>query len=182
MVSIIHQIYFLQTGPFLSSLGVSDSFIGPVMSIGQFAEILTMAYLGLFIKKLGFKRVISLGIGAYFFRYLIFGTSSLPLWLIISSQAFHGFCYAFFFAAAFIYVDKISETDFRHSAQTVFGIIILGGGPVLGGWLSGFLQEAFSNNNNLNFSSFWYSISLIGLIATLFFITLFKEQLNSKGS
>ena len=182
MVSIIHQIYFLQTGPFLSSLGVSDSFIGPVMSIGQFAEILTMAYLGLFIKKLGFKRVISLGIGAYFFRYLIFGTSSLPLWLIISSQAFHGFCYAFFFAAAFIYVDKISETDFRHSAQTVFGIIILGGGPVLGGWLSGFLQEAFSNNNNLNFSSFWYSISLMGLIATLFFITLFKEQLNSKGS
>ena len=182
MVSVIHQIYFLQTGPFLSSLGVSDSFIGPVMSIGQFAEILTMAYLGFFIKKLGFKKVISLGIGAYFFRYLIFGTSSLPLWLIISSQAFHGFCYAFFFAAAFIYVDKISETDFRHSSQTVFGIIILGGGPVLGGWLSGFLQETFSNNSILNFSSFWYSISLVGLIATLFFITLFKEQLNNKGN
>jgi MFS family permease len=152
------------------------------MSIGQFAEILTMAYLGFFIKKLGFKRVISLGIGAYFFRYLIFGTSSLPLWFIISSQALHGFCYAFFFAAAFIYVDKISEMDFRHSAQTVFGIIILGGGPVLGGWLSGFLQETFSNNNSLNFSSFWYSISLVGLIATLFFITLFKEQLNNKGN
>ncbi len=181
MVSIIHQIYFLQTGPFLSYLGVSDSLIGPVMSIGQFAEILTMAYLGYFIQKLGFKRVISLGIGAYFFRYLIFGTSSFPLWLIISSQAFHGFCYAFFFAAAFIYVDKISESNFRHSAQTVFGIIILGGGPVLGGWLSGFLQETFSKDNILNFSSFWYSISFVGLIATLFFITFFKEQLSTRG-
>ena len=72
--------------------------------------------------------------------------------------------------------------DFRHSAQTVFGIIILGGGPVLGGWLSGFLQKTFSINNILNFSSFWYSISLVGLIATLFFITLFKEQLNNKGN
>ena len=37
-VSIIHQIYFLQTGPFLSYIGIPDSQIGPAMTIGQFAE------------------------------------------------------------------------------------------------------------------------------------------------
>jgi MFS family permease len=183
-VSIIHQIYFLQTGPFLSYIGVPDSQIGPAMTIGQFAEILTMAYLGSFLKRLGFKKVITIGIAAYFLRYAIFGTEILPVWVMIMSQAFHGFCYAFFFAAAYVYVDKIAEEDVRHSAQTVFGIIILGGGPVIGGWLSGYLQNEYTFVNRFpgpdqiifDYSIFWYTLSLIGLVTATFFYFSFKEQ------
>ena len=172
-VSIIHQIYFLQTGPFLSHIGILDSQIGPAMTIGQFAEIITMAYLGFFLKRLGFHKVISIGISAYCVRYAIFGTEFFPVWVIVISQAFHGFCYAFFFAAAYIYVDKIADEDVRHSAQTVFGIIILGGGPVIGGWLSGYLQNVYTVNGIFDYSSFWYILSIIGLATTLFFYFLF---------
>ena len=179
-ISIIHQIYFLQTGPFLSSIGILDSQIGPAMTIGQFAEILAMAYLGYFLKNIGFKKVITIGIAAYCLRYAIFGSESLPVWIIVLSQVFHGFCYAFFFAAAYIYVDKIADEDVRHSAQTVFGIIILGGGPVIGGWLSGFLQSANTVNNVFNFSTFWYTLSLIGLITTVLFFVFFKEELAER--
>ena len=177
-VSIIHQIYFLQTGPFLSHIGIPDSQIGPAMTIGQFAEILTMAYLGLFLKRLGFKKVITVGIAAYFLRYAIFGTTMLPVWIMVLSQAFHGFCYAFFFAAAYIYVDKMADEDVRHSAQTVFGIIILGGGPVIGGWLSGYLQNMYTVENVFSFSNFWYTMSAIGLVTMISFFMLFKEQLS----
>ena len=178
-VSIIHQIYFLQTGPFLSHIGILDSQIGPAMTIGQFAEIITMAYLGFFLKRLGFHKVISIGIAAYCVRYAIFGTESLPVWIMVMSQAFHGFCYAFFFAAAFIYVDKIADEDVRHSAQTVFGIIILGGGPVIGGWLSGYLQNVYTVNGIFDYSAFWYILSMIGLATALFFYFLFQNQLKS---
>lgn len=176
-VSIIHQIYFLQTGPFLSYIGIPDSQIGPAMTIGQFAEILTMAYLGFFLKRLGFHKVISIGVAAYFLRYAIFGTEALPVWIIVLSQAFHGFCYAFFFAAAYIYVDKLADKDVRHSAQTVFGIIILGGGPVIGGWLSGYLQNMYTMDNVFNYSNFWYTLSGIGFITLAFFFTTFRTQL-----
>jgi len=176
-VSVIHQIYFLQTGPFLSHIGILDSQIGPAMTIGQFAEILTMAYLGFFLKRLGFKKVITIGVAAYFMRYAVFGTESFPVWVMIISQAFHGFCYAFFFAAAYIYVDKLADEDVRHSAQTVFGIIILGGGPVIGGWLSGYLQNMYTVENIFNYSKFWYTVSAIGLATTVFFYALFREQL-----
>ena len=179
-VSVIHQIYFLQTGPFLSHLGILDSQIGPAMTIGQFAEILTMAYLGFFLKRLGFKKVITIGVAAYFMRYAIFGTESFPVWVIVASQAFHGFCYAFFFAAAFIYVDKLADEDVRHSAQTVFGIIILGGGPVIGGWLSGYLQNIYTVENIFNYSNFWYTVSAIGLATMVFFYALFREQLGQR--
>ena len=177
-VSVIHQIYFLQTGPFLSHIGILDSQIGPAMTIGQFAEILTMAYLGFFLKRLGFHKVISIGVAAYCMRYAIFGTGSFPVWIMVVSQAFHGFCYAFFFAAAYIYVDKLADEDVRHSAQTVFGIIILGGGPVIGGWLSGYLQNIYTLDGVFNYSDFWYSLSLIGLITTLFFYFSFQTQLG----
>ena len=179
-ISIIHQIYFLQTGPFLSSIGIPDSQIGPAMTIGQFAEILTMAFLGYFLKNIGFKKVITIGISAYCIRYAIFGSEFLPVWIIVISQAFHGFCYAFFFAAAYIYVDKLADEDVRHSAQTVFGIIILGGGPVIGGWLSGFLQSANTANGIFNFSSFWYTLSLIGFVTTALFFMFFKEELTER--
>ena len=177
-VSVIHQIYFLQTGPFLSHIGILDSQIGPAMTIGQFAEILTMAYLGFFLKRLGFHKVISIGVAAYCIRYAIFGTGSFPVWIMVVSQAFHGFCYAFFFAAAYIYVDKLADEDVRHSAQTVFGIIILGGGPVIGGWLSGYLQNIYTLDGVFNYSDFWYSLSLIGLITTIFFYFSFQTQLG----
>ena len=176
-VSVIHQIYFLQTGPFLSHIGILDSQIGPAMTIGQFAEILTMAYLGFFLKRLGFKKVITIGVAAYFMRYAVFGTESFPVWVMVISQAFHGFCYAFFFAAAYIYVDKLADEDVRHSAQTVFGIIILGGGPVIGGWLSGYLQNMYTVENIFNYSKFWYTVSAIGLATMIFFYALFREQL-----
>lgn len=189
-VSIIHQIYFLQTGPFLSSIGILDSQIGPAMTIGQFAEIITMAFLGYFLKDLGFKNVISIGIAAYCLRYGIFGTVDLPLWIMVLSQALHGICYAFFFAAAYIYVDRIADEDVRHSAQTVFGIIILGGGPVIGGWLSGYLQNKFTSVLRLpgadiisfDYSQFWYTLSIIGLITVIFFFSLFREQISGVKS
>ena len=176
LISVIHQIYFLQTGPFLSHIGVLDSQIGPAMTIGQFAEIITMAYLGMFLKRLGFHRLITIGILAYAMRYAIFGTVFLPVWIIVLSQGLHGFCYAFFFAAAYIYVDKIADHDVRHSAQTVFGIIILGGGPVIGGWLSGFLQLNYTNEGVFDFSIFWYTLSAIGLITAIIFFFLFDEE------
>jgi nucleoside transporter len=181
-ISIVHQIYFIQAGPFLSHIGLKDSQIGPAMTIGQFAEIITMIFLGYFLKNLGFRKVITIGTVAYFARYAVFGTESLPVWLIVVSQALHGICFAFFFAAAFMYVDRITDKDIRHSAQTVFGIIILGGGPVIGGWLSGFLQEYYTVNGVFNFSNFWYTIAGLSILTTVFFFTSFREELDIKTS
>ena len=180
-VSIIHQIYFLQTGPFLSSIGLKDSQIGPAMTVGQFAEIAAMAYLGFFLKRFGFRKVIFLGVLAYAARYAVFGTVTFPIWIMVVSQAFHGICYAFFFAGAYIYVDKIADEDVRHSAQTVFGMIILGGGPVIGGWLSGYLQETFTQAGLFDYSPFWYTLSAVGFVTALFFVVMFREQVEERA-
>ena len=177
-ISVIHQIYFLQTPPFLSHLGLLDSQIGPAMTIGQFSEILIMAGLGFMLTRFGFRRVITLGALAYFVRYTIWSfPEAIPVQVLVASQALHGVCYACFFAAAYIYTDRVAPADVRHSAQTVFGILILGGGPVIGGLLSGWLQDTYAaGGGGVDYGALWRVVSLIGLGAALFFYLAFRER------
>jgi len=176
-ISIIHQIYFIQTPPFLSHLGLLDSQIGPAMTIGQFSEIAIMAALGLMLTRLGFRTVISIGALAYFVRYFVWSVTSLPVEVQVASQALHGICYACFFAAGFIYADRVAPPDVRHSVQTVFGILILGGGPVLGGVLSGMLSEWYATpDGGIAYGPLWRVVAFIGLAAAVFFYLAFREK------
>lgn len=176
-ISVIHQVYFLQTAPFFSRLGLLDSQIGPAMTIGQFSEILIMAVLGAVLARTGFRTVLSVGAAAYFVRYLIWSVPTLPVSLLVGSQVLHGVCYACFFAAAYIYTDRVAPPDVRHSAQTVFGILILGGGPVLGGALSGWLQARYTMPDGVvDFGSLWRVVALIGLASAIAFVVLFRER------
>ncbi len=174
-ISIIHQIYFIQTPPFFSHLGLSDSQIGPAMTIGQFSEILVMALLGFALTRFGFRTVIATGAFAYFVRYAIWSFPALPVEVQVASQALHGVCYACFFAGAFIYADRIAPPDIRNSVQTVFGIIILGGGPVLGGILSGWLATHYGTpQGGVDFAALWRVAAFIGLATAIFFLAAFR--------
>ena len=175
-IAIVHQIYFIQTPPFLSHLGLLDSQIGPAMTIGQFSEILMMVVLGGMLARFGFRTVIALGALAYFVRYFIWSTH-LPVPVLVSSQILHGVCYAGFFAGAYIYTDRIAPDDIRHSAQTVFGILILGGGPVLGGILSGWLQAQHTlADGSVDYAALWRIVAMIGLATAIFFYATFREK------
>jgi nucleoside transporter len=177
-ISVIHQIYFMQTAPFFSDvLGLKDSQIGPAMTIGQFAEIVVMAGVGLLLTRVGVRWVITLGALAYFLRYAVFAATTLPAGVIIASQALHGFCYACFFAVAYIYVDRLAEPDVRHSAQTVFGIIILGVGPVLAAPFLGLLADLFSTaGGSLDYSALWRTLAAIGLLTAVAFAAFFRDE------
>ena len=54
--------------------------------------------------------------------------------------------------------------------------MFLGGGPILAGWLSGKLQEINTIDGIFDYSSFWYTLSVIGLITTVFLFTQFRDE------
>ncbi len=177
VVSVVHNIYFMQAGPYLSYIGLADSQIGPAMSIGQFSEILMMALLGGLLTKFGFRFVLCLGAGAYVLRYGIWGWVDLPVELLVASQVLHGICYACFFATAFIYVDRMAPADLRHSAQTVFGMVLLGAGPVVAGWLSGTLQEHYQGLAGPDFfRPLWWTLAGIAVAAVLALAAGFRDE------
>lgn len=143
--SLVHYCYFFWTSPYLQSLGLTENWIAPAMSIGQVMEIVAMATLGVFLKNLGWRKTMIIGILGQGLRFAIYaiGTRDL-LWLVIASNLVHGFAYACFFATVYIFVDENFPRDVRSSAQGLFNLLILGLGPFLGNFLWGWLGDVFA--------------------------------------
>jgi len=176
LIACIHNIFFMQTGPLLRHIGLGEHNIGPAMSVGQITEIVMIAVLGLLLKRLGMRAVLTIGGVAYVLRFLFLGSTWLPPWAIVASLGFHGVCFACYYAAAFIYVNRLADADIRSSAQTLFGILI-GIGPVIGGWLNGFLADRFTPaGGTLNYMKYWYTIAAIGLAAALVLGVFFRDE------
>jgi nucleoside transporter len=146
--SLVHYCYFFWTSRFLTAIGLAKNWIPVAMSIGQIAEIATMAGLGFFLKRLGWRTTMILGILGHVVRFGIYaiGTPDL-LWLVILSNVVHGFAYAFFFATVYIFVDENFPQDVRTSAQSLFNLLILGLGPLVGNFLWGWLGGYYSTSS-----------------------------------
>jgi nucleoside transporter len=132
----IHNGYFLMAGSFLGSdvVGIKPEWIMPVMSIGQIAEIVTMAVLGWFLSKMGWKTTMILGILGHAARFAVFAFMPANQTMIIIVQVLHGICYAFFFATLYIFIDAAFPKDVRSSAQGLFNLLVLGLGDLAAKW------------------------------------------------
>ena len=74
--SLVHYSYFFWTSRYLPVIGLPENWIAPAMSIGQIAEIATMAFLGLFLKRLGWRLTMILGILGHVVRFGIYSIGS----------------------------------------------------------------------------------------------------------
>lgn len=169
--STVHNLFFNWTGTFLGTapaaggVGIPGNWIMPVMSIGQIAEILTMAVLGVTLKRLGWRTTMILGILGHAARFAVFAFLPDHKDIVILVNIVHGVAYAFFFATVYIFVDEFFPKDVRASAQGLFNLMILGLGPlvanVVGPQLMG---ETFKTPTGIDFRSLF----LVPLSAAVF--------------
>jgi nucleoside transporter len=172
------QFYYVLTAPFLTStkIGVSSTSISLVMTIAQIAEIFVMALLlPKILPKYGIKKTMTLGVLAWPLRYIIFVIGT-PAWLVVASLSLHGFCYVFFFTAAYIYVDTVAPADIRASAQSLIAVIILGFGNFLGANFSGWIKDLFTKDDITNWRNVFLVPTVLTLLCAVAFVALFKEK------
>jgi nucleoside transporter len=200
LISMIHNVYFIRTGPWLEAIGFAPSKIGATMSVGQMVEIGTLAVLGGFLARFGYRTVLVIGCLAYFLRFADFAVATdARWWLAYAGIALHGFCFAFFFAASFLYVDRVAPADARHSAQTAYGIAILGIGPILSGFFNGWLDQVAAPagqevgalaqawrevliglhvpiTEGTNWGAMWWTLAAVGLAAFALMLVGFWDR------
>ena len=129
----VHQCFFIWTDDFLrNGVGIEAKWVMPIMSIGQIAEIGTMAVLGFFLKNLGWKLTMTFGILGHFVRFGVFALMPDNAPVVIAINVLHGICYAFFFATVYIFVDEFFPKSMRSTAQGMFNFLIFGMGPFVG--------------------------------------------------
>jgi nucleoside transporter len=174
--ALVHQAYFQWTSPFLERAGLAANWIMPAMSIGQIAEIITMAGLGWVLQRLGWRLTMAVGIAAHAARFFVYSIGD-PLWLMVSINVVHGMCYAFFFAAVYIFVDEHFPKDSRASAQGLFNLLILGLGPFVGSVLWGALGDRFRTESGaVDFERLFQVPAWLGVAATVLLLVAFHPD------
>jgi len=181
-IAMIHQVYFFHIPTFLEHVGFRTSHVGPVTTIGQAAEIGLMALLGVLLKRLGYKWTLALGCLAFFLRFMIFASvnpGDQGEAIVAASMVLHGLCYGFFFATAFIFIERVAPPDVRHSAQTAFGMVILGIGPISASVYNLGLERLAANDDGDIVG--WTTQAAVGLACFLLIGLAFRPAIRRAG-
>jgi hypothetical protein len=177
--SFVHNSYFSWTGVFLGTsveaggVGIPGNWIMPVMSVGQIAEIATMAVLGAVLKRFGWRATMIVGILGHAARFAVYSFFPQYPMFIVLVQVLHGICYAFFFATVYVFVDAYFPKDARASAQGLFNVMILGVGALAAYSLCPYLvQTVFTENGVTNFRGL-FLVPMTSAIAAAAALALF---------
>lgn len=183
IITIVLAFYFTNTSDYLQQ-AVGIKRIGSTMLIGQVCELIFLPLLPFFLWRWGMKWVLALGMLCWGIRYALFsqgGAGGLPFVFVITGVALHGFCFDFFFAAGFIYVDNEAPRDIRASGQALFSFLTYGVGMWLGNLLAGKLAGMYTSETvndagmtikTIDWHGFWL-IPSIGVLASLTVFLLF---------
>jgi len=151
------------------------------MSLGQIAEIGTMAVLGFFLKKLGWKTTMIFGILGHAVRFAVFAYCPDAKALIVLIQVLHGICYAFFFATVYIFVDEFFPKDIRATAQGLFNFLIFGLGPFVGNFLWPQLGNIFKTDAGaVDWQKVFIAPSLTALGAAALLLLFFRPPARAE--
>jgi uncharacterized membrane protein YwzB len=139
----IHDGFFFFAFTYLGKVGVPSNWIQPAMSVGQIAEIVTMAFLGYVLKTFGWRTTMIVGIMGHCVRFAVFALVPNP-YCAVAVNVLHGICYAFFFATMYIMIDEFFPKDVRTSAQGLFNFLVLGMGPIASRFIWEYLQTVYT--------------------------------------
>lgn len=158
-----------------------------MMQIAVISEVLFMLILGLMIKKIGFKWVLSIGIITWSIRtYLlsIAATNFTPINYILISLILQGICWTFFFATGDVYVNYKADKHIRTQAQSLRFMLTNGVGVLISSHLVGIIYNHVVTHDELpkiaeQWETFWLYPSAIAFLASIFFLALFKDERKS---
>ncbi len=170
--------YYNFTQIFLGAAGVKR--IAATQTLGQMSETIFMLLMPLMFMRLGVKKMLMVGMGAWVLRYALFAIAApnAVFWLIVIGILLHGICYDFFFVTGQIYVDKKSTPAIRGQAQGFLVLVTYGVGMLIGAQVAGRVFNSFLGTATSltleQWRSFWWLPAAFAGVVLLFFAAFFR--------
>jgi nucleoside transporter len=176
LVCIPLSFYYGFANLFLNEVGMEDA--AGKMTLGQVSEALFILAIPFLFNSIGVKKMILIGMVAWFLRYVCFahGDNDANLWMLYAGIILHGICYDFFFVTGYMYTEKKAGAKIKNAAQGLFTFATYGLGMFIGTWVSGFVAEHYTDNGAYNWTSIWYVPAGIAVFVLVYFIIFFKEK------
>lgn len=164
LLCIPTAFYFQSAGVFFTQEGMKH--VASKMVLAQVSDVVFLALMPFFLRRIGIKGVILTGLGAWVARYILFASGVghaddgqevvftdfssivahlqsdfLKYHLFYIAILLHGMCYDFFFLAGQIYVDQRAPREVRSNAQGFIALVTLGVGMTIGNILNGYVTN-----------------------------------------
>ena len=172
--------YYNFTQIFLGSASVQK--IAATQTWGQISETGFMLLMPLMFARLGVKKMLMIGMGAWVLRYALFAIAApnAVFWMIFIGILLHGVCYDFFFVTGQIYVDKKSTPAVRGQAQGFLVLVTYGVGMLIGAQVAGRVYNSFlgaaTSLTLEQWGKFWWLPAGFAAAVLVFFTLFFKAS------
>ena len=159
-----------------------------LMTLGQMSETGFMLLMPLMFARLGVKKMLLVGMGAWVLRYVLFAIAapSAVFWLIVTGILLHGVCYDFFFVTGQIYVDKKSSPAVRGQAQGFLVLVTYGVGMLIGSLIAGKVYNGFlgaaSSLTLDQWAKFWPLPAGFAAVVMVLFAVFFRPQTQESAT
>lgn len=179
LICIPLAFYYQNANQFLTEIQVANA--TGKQTIGQMSEVLFMLLIPLFLRVLGMKTTLLLGMAAWAARYLLFafGDAHALAWLLILGIALHGACYDFFFVSGQIYTDSKAGVQHKAAAQGLITLATYGLGMLIGFWCAGRIVDAHVVAGIHDWKSIWlFPAAFAAAVFVLFAATFRNEKVS----
>ncbi len=180
LVCIPLSFYYGFASGFLDELHVANA--AAKMTLGQFSEGLFILAIPFLFYRIGVKKMLLLGMGAWILRYIFFayGDNGSNLWMLYAGIILHGVCYDFFFVTGYMYTEKKAGEKIKNAAQGLFTFATYGLGMFIGTLFSGFIADKYKLAEGHNWKQIWFVPAIIAAGVLVYFIIFFKEKREIK--
>ncbi len=186
LICIPLYFYFVNLGQYLTELRWENMLVKT--SLAQVSDVVFFLLLPFFLRRLGYKRTILLGIACWIARYFSLSVSATggewAIGLIFIAILLHGACYDFLFIAGQLYVDDEAGPRMRGAAQGFIAFILWGVGNFVGSFLAGQVQHHHtletptSDGITHDWAAIWQAPAWGAVAVLIFFAIFFREPVK----
>jgi nucleoside transporter len=149
------------------------------MIMGQMSEAIFILAIPLLFNRLGLKKMLIIGMGAWVTRYLFFayGNIDAGLWMLYAGIILHGVCYDFFFVTGYMYTQQKATDNIKNAAQGLFTFATYGVGMFIGAWYAGYVADGqVLVGGGHAWDKIWMVPAGIAGVVLLAFMLFFREE------
>lgn len=157
---------------------------GILMSVSQMSETLFILAIPFFLRRYGIKKVVLMSIFAWVLRFGLFGVGNPGdgLIFLVLSMVIYGVAFDFFNISGSLFVETESKPEVRASAQGLFMVMTNGIGAFIGGWVSGWVVDLFTNESGVkDWPQIWFIFAGYALVIGILFALFFRYKHEPKS-